>query len=127
MVGSFELSTGRRTPDISDSIGGTILSNGQIVKGCRGRAGRFAHMCLDLAGPPCACGRKGCWETLVSMEALLRMYAELAPASQAVTPKGPLRLAINNDLATNAALSRYAVLCSKRFACGYPNARTRSD
>ncbi|MCU1493282.1 MAG: hypothetical protein JWO62_1046 [Acidimicrobiaceae bacterium] len=53
-------------------IGGGILLGGKPLPGNGGRAGEVGHMCVDPNGPRCGCGRRGCWEALVGLNAFLR-------------------------------------------------------
>jgi glucokinase-like ROK family protein len=53
-------------------LGGGIVLNGQILAGTSGLAGEVGHMTLEIQGERCNCGNNGCWETLVSQEALFR-------------------------------------------------------
>src|SRR5262249_30095514 len=46
------------------------------VRGLNGMAGEFGHVPLDLDGPPCGCGGRGCWEVFASNRAALRYYIE---------------------------------------------------
>ncbi len=46
-------------------IGCGIVVGGQVYHGVS-FAGEVGHMILKPYGSPCACGRRGCWETLVS-------------------------------------------------------------
>lgn len=46
-------------------IGGGLVIGGEIYHG-RSFAGEFGHMTMVPDGPACACGARGCWETLVS-------------------------------------------------------------
>ena len=62
-------------------VGGGIVSAGRLIRGGRGFAGELGHMHLDPAGRRCRCGRRGCWETVVGLGALLRAAA---PASDPV-------------------------------------------
>ncbi|MEO6801892.1 MAG: ROK family protein, partial [Granulicella sp.] len=39
-----------------------------------GLAGEFGHVSVDLAGPLCQCGQKGCWEMVASSRAAIRVY-----------------------------------------------------
>ncbi|MBS2534490.1 ROK family protein [Catenulispora sp. NF23] len=57
-------------------IGGGIISGGQLLRGAAGFAGEIGHMPLDPERRPCACGRLGCWETMVGLSALLRLAAD---------------------------------------------------
>jgi len=70
---------------LGTGIGGGLVVEGRIERG-RGFLGELGHMTLDPSGPPCACGRRGCWEALVSGTALGRDAAELAAAD----PLGPV-------------------------------------
>ena len=63
---------------ISEGLGTGIFANGRIVRGEGGAAGEFGHVQMDPNGIACACGSKGCWETLAANPAGVRYYAELA-------------------------------------------------
>jgi glucokinase len=47
---------------MSTGIGGGIVASGQLVEGCDGNAGELGHIILDLEGPVCGCGMRGCFE-----------------------------------------------------------------
>ena len=51
---------------LGTGIGGGLVSNGVVQRGVNGFAGEFGHMMVDPAGPPCPCGRNGCWERYAS-------------------------------------------------------------
>jgi len=53
-------------------LGGGVVHNGQVCRGVTGVAGELGHMTMDPDGEPCNCGNRGCWETLVSQQALFR-------------------------------------------------------
>jgi predicted NBD/HSP70 family sugar kinase len=57
-------------------LGAGIVADGRLVRGAVGYAGQVSHLPLDPQGPPCRCGRRGCWETLVGVPALLHMAAD---------------------------------------------------
>jgi glucokinase-like ROK family protein len=57
-------------------LGGGIIRNGQVFRGKAGLAGEFGHMTAQPDGLPCKCGSRGCWETLVSQNALFRLVRE---------------------------------------------------
>lgn len=57
-------------------VGGGIVSGGQLLRGARGFAGEIGHMPLAPGGRRCNCGRRGCWETMVGLGALLRHAAD---------------------------------------------------
>lgn len=57
---------------MSTGIGGGIISNGQLVTGHDGNAGELGHVCLDLNGPLCGCGLRGCLEAFCGGKAVAR-------------------------------------------------------
>ena len=60
---------------VSEGIGVGVLLNGQLVRGANAMAGEFGHMTLDESGPPCSCGKRGCWERYASNSAAVEYYA----------------------------------------------------
>lgn len=58
-------------------IGAGIVVDGSIYRGAS-FAGEMGHMTMRPNGALCACGRRGCWETLVSGARLDRLAADLA-------------------------------------------------
>lgn len=61
-------------------IGGGLVLDGRIYTGGSGFAGEVGHMSLDPNGLPCACGNRGCWETVASQSALFRRVQECIAA-----------------------------------------------
>ncbi|MGB9896529.1 ROK family protein, partial [Thermanaerothrix sp.] len=57
-------------------VGMGIVVQGQIYRGHGGGAGEFGHIVVDPQGPVCACGGRGCLETLVADPGLLRQAQE---------------------------------------------------
>ena len=68
---------------LGTGIGGGLVAGGVLVRGANGFAGEVGHMVVDPDGPPCTCGRRGCWETLASGRALDRLAREAARAGGA--------------------------------------------
>jgi N-acetylglucosamine repressor len=58
----------------SDGVGVGIAIDGQLLRGAHNSAGEFGHIPLNMDGPACACGRKGCWEAYVSVRATVSRY-----------------------------------------------------
>ena len=56
-------------------IGGGIVAGGQLLRGAYGFAGEVGHMRVRSGGPYCGCGRQGCWEAAVGLNALLAAAA----------------------------------------------------
>ncbi|MFO7612914.1 MAG: ROK family transcriptional regulator [Clostridia bacterium] len=57
--------------DIHAGIGAGIIINGSIYEGSGELAGEFGHISIDLNGPVCKCGSRGCLEILASIPALV--------------------------------------------------------
>lgn len=57
-------------------IGIAIWTNGRLVRGEWGNAGRIGHMTVDINGPKCSCGSRGCLGLYASETAMGTMYRE---------------------------------------------------
>jgi len=67
---------------VGTGIGGAVLAGGMIQRGANGFTGEIGHMVIDPDGPPCPCGRRGCWERFASGSALTRLGQEAAAAGR---------------------------------------------
>jgi glucokinase len=76
---------------LGTGIGGALIIGGRVERG-RAFAGEFGHMSVAADGPYCACGRRGCWETLASG----RRLDELARDAVARNPDGEIARAAGN-------------------------------
>lgn len=65
---------------LGTGIGGGVITHGKVQVGAHGFAGEIGHMVVDPAGPPCPCGRRGCWERFASGGGLGLMAREAALA-----------------------------------------------
>lgn len=67
------------SPDLSDAIylslsqhlGGSMIVKRNIVRGKHGHSATFEHIQANPRGALCYCGKRGCMETVCSMQALL--------------------------------------------------------
>ncbi len=57
---------------IGTGIGGGIIINGELYSGHGHTAGEVGHMVLEVNGPKCGCGNKGCFEALASRTAIFQ-------------------------------------------------------
>jgi glucokinase len=57
---------------VGTGIGGGLIVRGRLFEGSRGAAGEVGHMVLEVDGPRCPCGRRGCAEALASRTAMER-------------------------------------------------------
>lgn len=56
-------------------IGGGLVTAGQLLRGACGFAGEVGHIQVTPSGETCRCGRRGCWETVIGLNALLARAA----------------------------------------------------
>ncbi len=69
---------------ISHGVGAGVIVNDRLLTGSRGFAGEVGHTILELNGPVCSCGRRGCAEALIGFKALLREAQVHAPVGAAL-------------------------------------------
>jgi predicted NBD/HSP70 family sugar kinase len=55
---------------INHGVGAGVIVNDRLLTGSRGFAGEVGHMVLQVNGPLCTCGRRGCAEALIGLRAL---------------------------------------------------------
>ena len=60
---------------IGTGIAATLVTGGKVVRGGCGQAGELGHVVVRPAGPPCACGQRGCLEAISSARAIADAYA----------------------------------------------------
>jgi glucokinase len=57
---------------IGTGIGGGFILDGKLYPGASGTAAEIGHMVLQVGGPKCNCGNRGCFEALASRTAIFR-------------------------------------------------------
>ena len=57
---------------VGTGIGGGLIVDGELYSGFGHTAGEIGHMVLDVSGPKCGCGNKGCFEALASRTAIFQ-------------------------------------------------------
>jgi predicted NBD/HSP70 family sugar kinase len=75
-LGESRCGAGRSSADmayvkIGTGIGSGLIINGRIYRGHQGCAGELGHLTIDEDGPVCACGNRGCLETLAGARAIV--------------------------------------------------------
>jgi predicted NBD/HSP70 family sugar kinase len=58
---------------LGDGIGCAHFIDGKLYRGNHGGAGEIAHCSIELGGSPCRCGKRGCLDTIASMNAIKEM------------------------------------------------------
>ncbi len=76
-LGECFLGAGKGCPDVlmvtlGTGVGGGLVLNGRVYGGSRGFAGELGHFTLYADGVPCACGKRGCFESYASAGALVQ-------------------------------------------------------
>ena len=61
---------------LGTGVGGGLVLGGEVYRGAKGGAGEFGHMCIQMDGPECGCGRRGCVEAYVGTKGILRSIQE---------------------------------------------------
>lgn len=80
-VAEFAMGIAAGTPDLvyltgEVGVGGGVIVGGKLLRGAEGFAGEVGHMAIAPEGHLCGCGRRGCWETVAGLSALLRAVAD---------------------------------------------------
>lgn len=91
---------------LGTGIGGGIVSGGRVLLGASGFAGEVGHVQVNPNGPPCPCGRRGCWERYASGGGLGMLAREAAYAGKlaaAVALAGGDPDAVRGEHVTQAA------------------------
>ena len=57
---------------VGTGIGGGIILDGKLYSGFNRTAGEIGHMVIEVGGPKCNCGNRGCFEALASRTAIFR-------------------------------------------------------
>lgn len=65
---------------VSDGVGAGVVVDGQVLRGHGDTAGEFGHLPLNVDGPRCQCGLRGCLEAYTSNLATLGRYLGLDPS-----------------------------------------------
>ena len=96
---------------LGTGIGGGIVADGRIYRG-RSFAGEVGHMVVDVGGPLCTCGQRGCWETFASGRRLNQIARDVAAADPTgLTARLAGEVAAEGIHLTEAALQGDPVAC----------------
>jgi predicted NBD/HSP70 family sugar kinase len=80
-IAEWAMGAQARTPDLvyltgEVGVGGGVIVADQLLRGAGGLSGEVGHTSLGDPDAICGCGRRGCWETVVGLAALLREAAD---------------------------------------------------
>lgn len=65
-------------------IGGAVVREGRVVRGDHGFGGEIGHVSVDMRGPVCRCGRRGCLEVYAGRRSMVSA-AGIASSDAAAT------------------------------------------
>ncbi len=65
---------------LGHGVGAGVIVRDRLLSGYRGFAGEVGHTVLQVSGPLCSCGRRGCAEALIGLRALAGGAPGDAPA-----------------------------------------------
>ena len=57
---------------VGKGVGGTIVTSRELVRGSCEASGEIGHMTIDMSGPLCQCGNRGCLQAHTNEGAMLR-------------------------------------------------------
>jgi glucokinase len=66
---------------LGTGVGGGVVVDGRLRFGPHGRAGELGHQVIEVGGPPCGCGNRGCVEAFAAGAALCRLGGLASPAA----------------------------------------------
>jgi N-acetylglucosamine repressor len=58
--------------DVGVGIGAGIILDGNLFRGSFGLAGEIGHMTIDINGPKCKCGNRGCLEAMSGIPSMIQ-------------------------------------------------------
>lgn len=83
---------------LGTGVGGGLVLGGRLHRGATGSAGEIGHMTLELDGPLCQCGRRGCLEAYAGTGGILRLArARMRRLPSPLTPKAIADAALAGD------------------------------
>lgn len=105
-----ELWTGDDPPDTSFlfmylgiGIGAGLVLGGDVVRGASRNVGEVGHIIVDVAGPHCDCGRRGCVEVVCTPQAIVEQAERAGVFARASGPAAEQNAAEQNAAARNVA------------------------
>jgi predicted NBD/HSP70 family sugar kinase len=71
---------------VSTGLACGVVIDGGLYRGGNNTAGQFGHIPIDINGPECRCGQRGCWDLYASDKATLKRYSELRDSGSKRVP-----------------------------------------
>jgi predicted NBD/HSP70 family sugar kinase len=95
---------------VSTGLACGVVIDGGLYRGGNNTAGQFGHITIDLCGPECRCGQRGCWDLYASDKATLARYHKLRGAlgKRQLTMRRLMELVDSGDQAATEAVRETA-------------------
>ena len=87
---------------LGTGVGGGIIIDGKIYSGFNFAGAELGHTVIEVDGPECTCGRKGCFEVFSSATGLIRMTKEAMAADPSSKMHGMVKDKVDARLAFDA-------------------------
>lgn len=104
---------------INQGLGAGVIVGDRLLTGSRGFAGEVGHMVLQLNGPRCSCGRRGCAEALIATRALLHGSGDDAALRSLAEVRAHLVDEDAETLKAVASAGRYLGVLLQNLATAY--------
>jgi predicted NBD/HSP70 family sugar kinase len=84
---------------VSSGLACGVVIDGGLYRGSNNSAGQFGHITIDLNGPKCSCGQRGCWDLYASDKATIARYqrSRNLPGGRALTMRKLIDLVESGD------------------------------
>lgn len=91
---------------VSTGLACGVIIDGGLYRGGSNTAGQFGHIVVDVNGPQCRCGQRGCWDLYASDKATLARYHDLrgGPGRKTTTMRKLMELVDAGDEAATEAV-----------------------
>jgi len=76
---------------IGTGLGAGIIVNGKMCRGASESAGEWGHMVININGPKCSCGNKGCLEAYAGVSAIAKRTKEIILTTKGDSILKPLK------------------------------------
>jgi glucokinase len=82
---------------LGTGLGSGLVLNGKLHRGTSGYGGELGHTIINPEGRQCACGRRGCLETIVSGTGIVATAGERMKPAEAQTAEMVFEAAVRGD------------------------------
>jgi len=104
---------------ISQGLGAGVIVGDRLLTGSRGFAGEVGHTVLQLDGPRCSCGRRGCAEALIATRAMLHGSGDAAAVCSLAEVRSRLVAGDLQTLEAVASAGHYLGVLLQNLATAY--------